>query len=56
MASAYVLCSYCSYGCPRFQRAEVETKRIETGVILVNIQAKVYSGVSMSLYTEVKAD
>ena len=41
LASPYVLCPYCSYSCPRFQRAEVETKRIKTGVILVNILANV---------------
>ena len=39
-ASAYVLHSYCSYGCPRFQRAKVEIGGDLTGVVLVDIQAK----------------
>jgi len=40
---------------PYFGRLRKRQKR-RRGVTQVNIQAKEYSGVSMSLYTEVKAD
>jgi len=56
LASAYVL-RPCCRSCSIFQRCrrQIEKER-RRGVILVDIQAKVYSGVSTSLYTEVKAD
>jgi len=56
LASAYVL-RPCCCSCFVFRRCwrQIEKER-RRGVILVNIQAKVYSGVSTSLYTEVKAD
>jgi len=56
LASAYVL-RPCCRSCSVFWRCrrQIEKER-RWGVILVDIQAKVYSGVSMSLYMEVKAD
>jgi len=56
LASAYVL-RPCCRSCSVFQRCrrQIEKER-RRGVILVDIQAKVHSRVSTSLYTEVKAD
>ena len=56
LASAYVL-HPCCRSCSVFQRGwrKIEKERRQ-GVTQVDIQAKAYSGVSTSLYTEVKAD
>jgi len=56
LASAYVL-RPCCRSCSVFRRCrrQIEKERRQ-GVILVDIQAKVYSGVFTSLYMEVKAD
>jgi len=56
LASAYVL-RPCCHSCSVFRRCRRQIKKERRrGVILVDIQAKVHSGVSMSLYTEVKAN
>ena len=56
LASAYVL-RPCCCSCSVFRRCrrQIEKER-RRGVILVDIQAKVHSGVSTSLYTEAKVD
>ena len=56
LASAYVL-RPCCCSCSIFRRCQrqIEKER-RRGVILVDIQAKVHSGVSTSLYMEAKVD
>jgi len=52
----HMCCALAVVLVPYFGDVGGRSRKRRRGVILVDIQAKVHSGVSTSLYTEVKAD